>query len=55
MLVTGASPRLHFLRQVLLVARYYWNSERKWRIRGTVLLLVLLTVMQVGLAVWGNY
>jgi putative ATP-binding cassette transporter len=33
----------------------YWYSERKWRVRGVTLLLLLLTVAQVGLSVWGNY
>jgi putative ATP-binding cassette transporter len=40
---------------MLRFAGPYWNSEQKWRIRGVTLLLFLLTVMQVGLTVWGNY
>jgi putative ATP-binding cassette transporter len=48
-------PRIRFVRRVLHLAGPYWSSERKWRIRGTALLLFLLTVGQVGLTVWGNY
>jgi putative ATP-binding cassette transporter len=43
------------VRQVLRLAGPYWNSERKWKIRGVTLLMFLLTVGQVGLTVWGNY
>jgi putative ATP-binding cassette transporter len=43
------------MRQVLRLAGPYWQSARKWRIRGATLLLLLLTVAQVGLTVWGNY
>jgi len=33
----------------------YWSCERKDKIRGATLLLLLLTLAQVGLAVWINY
>lgn len=33
----------------------YWRSEHKWRVRGMTLALVLLTLAQVGLAVWISY
>ncbi|THF57292.1 ABC transporter ATP-binding protein/permease [Pseudothauera rhizosphaerae] len=35
--------------------RDYWNGSRKWTVRGAVLLLILLTVAQVGLAIWVSY
>lgn len=44
-----------FLRQVLRLAGPWWNSEQKWQVRGATLLLFVLTLMQVGLTVWGNY
>ncbi len=44
-----------FVRQVLRLAGPYWNSEQKRKVHGATLLLFLLTVMQVGLNVWGNY
>ncbi|SDT09853.1 ABC transporter ATP-binding protein/permease [Pseudomonas oryzae] len=33
----------------------YWRSGHKWRVRGAVLLLILLTEAQVGLAIWLSY
>ena len=33
----------------------YWHCERRAKVRGATLLLLLLTMAQVGLAVWGNY
>jgi putative ATP-binding cassette transporter len=33
----------------------YWSCERRDRVRGAALLLLLLTMAQVGLAVWSNY
>jgi len=49
------STQKRFLSQVLRLAGPYWNSERKAKVRGATLLLLLLTMAQVGLAVWGNY
>ncbi len=46
-------PRLSW--QFMRLAGPYWNSERKWTIRGAVLLLVALTEAQVGLAIWISY
>jgi putative ATP-binding cassette transporter len=51
---TGA-PRKRFVRQVLRLAGPYWHCERRAKVRGATLLLLLLTMAQVGLAVWGNY
>lgn len=51
----AAGPRKRFLRQVLRLAGPYWNCERRRKVRGATLLLVLLTLGQVGLTVWGNY
>ncbi len=42
-------------RQFAALARDYWNSEYRWRVRGAVLLLILLTVAQVALAIWISY
>jgi putative ATP-binding cassette transporter len=42
-------------RRFLLLAGGYWNCERKWQVRATVLALVLLTMAQVGLAIWVSY
>ena len=47
--------RKRFIRQVLRLAGPYWNSERRAKARGATLLLLLLTMGQVGLSVWGNY
>jgi putative ATP-binding cassette transporter len=44
-----------FIRQVLILAGSYWNCDRKARARGATLLLLLLTIGQVALTVWGNY
>jgi putative ATP-binding cassette transporter len=49
------SPRVRFARQALRLAGEYWSSERKQKVRGVTLLLLALTVGQVGLTVWGNY
>ena len=44
-----------FVRRMIQLAGPYWSCERKRRVRGVTLLLFLLTVAQVGIAVWGNY
>lgn len=43
------------LSHVFRLIAPYWNCERKARVRGATLLLLLLTMGQVGLSVWGNY
>ncbi|ANQ85472.1 ABC transporter, ATP-binding cassette [Azoarcus olearius] len=43
------------LRQFRLLVAPYWRSERKWRIRAATAWLVLLTMAQVGLAIWISY
>lgn len=48
-------PPRRFLRAFLQLAGPYWNSTGKWRIRGATVALLLLTMAQVGLTVWGNY
>jgi putative ATP-binding cassette transporter len=40
---------------VLRLAGPYWHCARRRKVRGATLLLLLLTMAQVGLAVWGNY
>ncbi len=47
--------RKHFLRQMLSLGGPYWNCERRVKVRGMTLLLLLLTMMQVGITVWSNY
>jgi len=44
-----------FIRQVLRLAGPYWNCERRAKVRGATLLLLVLTMGQVGLTIWGNY
>ena len=53
----GAVPgtRKRFLRQVLRLAGPYWNCKRRTKVRSAILLLLLLTMAQVGLMVWSNY
>ena len=53
---TAAAPKNALLTwQFLRLTGAYWNSERKWSVRGAVLLLVALTEAQVGLAIWISY
>ena len=52
---TVPGTRKHFLRQVLSLAGPYWNCKRRAKVRGMLLLLLLLTMGQVGLMVWVNY
>jgi putative ATP-binding cassette transporter len=49
------TPPGTFLRRIARLAGPYWNCGRKWQVRGMSLLLLLLTVGQVGISVWGNY
>ena len=51
----GKGNHKRFLRQVLRLAGPYWNCERRGKVRGATLLLLLLTMGQVGLSVWTNY
>lgn len=39
----------------MVLAGAYWRCERKWQVRGAVLLLVLLTIGQVALVIWTSY
>jgi putative ATP-binding cassette transporter len=54
---SGAVPgtQKRFIRQVLRLAGPYWNCERRAKVRGATLLLLLLTMGQVGITIWGNY
>lgn len=47
--------RIRFLKQALRLAGPYWNCRRRAKVRGATLLLLLLTMAQVGLTVWSNY
>ena len=43
-------------RRFLRLACDYWNNDdNKWQVRGASMLLLALTLAQVGLAVWINY
>ena len=42
-------------RQFLRMTLDYWNSPHKWKVRSVILLLVVLTEAQVGLAIWVSY
>ncbi len=44
-----------FVRRFGRLAGAYWNGEQKWQVRGQTLALLLLTMAQVGLAIWTNY
>ena len=52
--IVPGTPK-HFLRQVIRLAGMYWNCERRAKVRSVTLLLLLLTMGQVGLMVWVNY
>jgi len=45
----------HFTREMLRLCGPYWSSGQKWKIRAFTLALFLLTLAQVGLAVWTSY
>lgn len=49
------SPPPRFLREVVRFAGPYWNAPHRAKVRGATALLLLLTVGQVGLAVWTTY
>jgi vitamin B12/bleomycin/antimicrobial peptide transport system ATP-binding/permease protein len=49
------AARRRFLGQVRRLAGPYWNCERRAKVRGATSLLLLLTIGQVALSVWGNY
>lgn len=44
-----------FLRQLASLAGPYWNAEHRLRVRSATALLLLLTLMQAGLAVWTTH
>ena len=44
----------HFLVEILRLATQFWCSERKRTIRGAVLLLAALTMLQMVMAVLLN-
>lgn len=53
--VKRRETKITFLRQVFLLAGPYWNCPHRVKVRGATGLLLLLTMGQVGLAVWSNY
>ncbi|MCL1825506.1 MAG: ABC transporter ATP-binding protein/permease [Betaproteobacteria bacterium] len=49
-------PNLRSGRRFLRLAVDYWNNDgNKWAVRGVSLLLLALTVAQVGFAIWISY
>lgn len=52
--VAGKAAR-GFLRQILRLAGPYWTSARRGKVRLAVAGLLLLTLAQVALSVWGNF
>jgi putative ATP-binding cassette transporter len=52
---TPTPARRHVLRDLWQLFGPYWSCERRGKVRGAALLLFLLTLAQVGLAVWINY
>jgi putative ATP-binding cassette transporter len=44
-----------FLRQILRLAGPYWGSEGRRKVRWAAFGLLLLTMAQVALSVWGNF
>ncbi len=50
-----AGARRNFFRQFFALCGPYWNSLHCWRVRGFTVLFGLLTLAQVGLAIWINY
>lgn len=52
---TPKPVRRHVLRDLWQLFGPYWSCERRAKVRGAALLLFLLTLAQVGLAVWINY
>lgn len=54
--MSQSSPKPLPLRwQFAHLVKPYWSSERKWLVRGAVGVLLLLTLGQVGLAIWTSY
>jgi putative ATP-binding cassette transporter len=51
----GSAPHCTGGRRFLRLAGAYWNCGHKWQVRATVLAMVLLTMAQVGLAIWISY
>lgn len=49
------SSRKLFFKQVLQLAGAYWRCERRAKVRAATLLLLLLTMAQVGLMIWVNF
>lgn len=47
--------RYRFLRRFAHLALAYWTAEERWKASALTVALLLLTLMQVGLAIWTNY
>lgn len=47
--------RANFMHQILRLAHSYWHCGHKWKVRGSVAILLLLTLLQVALAIWTSY
>ncbi len=53
--VTSPRARRHFFRQFVDLCGPYWRCAHYVRVRSFTLLFGLLTLAQVGLAIWTNY
>lgn len=47
--------RRNFFHQFMQLCGPYWNCPHCWKVRGFTVLLGLLTMAQVGLAIWTSY
>ncbi|MFO1348081.1 MAG: ABC transporter ATP-binding protein/permease [Pseudomonadales bacterium] len=51
----AAGARRNFFRQFIALCKPYWYCHHRWQVRGFTVLFGLLSVAQVGLAIWTNY
>jgi putative ATP-binding cassette transporter len=51
----GARGWIGFLRAIVRLAGPYWGSAGRRKVRVVALVLLLLTMAQVALSVWGNF
>jgi vitamin B12/bleomycin/antimicrobial peptide transport system ATP-binding/permease protein len=50
-----ANTSRHAVWQFARLATPYWNSGRRWQVRGATALLLTLTMGQVALVIWTSY
>lgn len=49
------ATRRNFFQQFIQLCGPYWQCERRWKVRGFTAFFGLLTLAQVGLAIWMSY